>query len=124
MKGRFWLLPCTLSLLLLLLHAGAEAKQKRTATESKDPLQELIFGLRGIVNLGLGRGDSVEQVCADACGLLDNDTILYGKLARDYMPFCEKQCPAALESAETTGILESDDALKAFILKKFNRDEL
>ena len=45
-------------------------------------------------------------------------------LTQDYMPFCEKQCPAALGSAETTGILESDDALKAFIMKKFNRDEL
>ena len=44
--------------------------------------QELIGQIREIVKLGLDRGTETDQICSDACGLLDNQRILRGKFMK------------------------------------------
>jgi len=124
------LLILFLSSMLALSCSAKKLKKAKTKKVSDkqppppDPFQELIGEIREIVKLGLDRGADVEQVCSDACGLLDNERILRGKFMKDYLPFCEKQCPLALNDSRSAKLLESHDLLMNFILEKFKHDEL
>lgn len=121
-KSRTLLLFLVISSIIILEVAAKQKKKSKPA--QPDPFKLLLGELREIVKLGLARGSDAEQVCSDACGLLDNDNILRGKRMQDYMPFCEKHCPIALKDAETLGLLNSDEALTSFIMEKYQHDEL
>jgi len=104
-------------LALSFLFVGASAKRQ-------NDLKKLVGEIRTIITLGLDNGMSVDQVCNDACGLLDNDKDLDGTPMREHMPFCEKHCPVAIGDPDKRAMLRSDEALEAFIHKAYEHDEL
>jgi len=105
-------------LALSILFVGASAKKRK-----ENALKKLVGEIRTIVKLGLDKGMSVDQVCSDACGLLDNDRDLDGTPMREHLAFCESQCPQ-IGDPDKKYILDSDEALEAFIHKTYQHEEL